>query len=246
MRRYRAMVYIPETMTPPGGSPATVTSAQRLRAVNVAARLPERLAEASDGMATVDVTIRSVTQPLGSDYYRYVPSGAYMGYWPEAGYIAQLFGEQTAYDFWLIFTPYSMLLSTPTVPGLAAVNTAWIGSNSAVAMQVCLHELMHLIGHHIEVDNDLTYGWPVCELNDGPTRGLHCAQDYGYPTTIDPKWLDDYGRGVVDGNLGFDADKWAILTPTEEGNRTLPGPNRVSSSVWGSIGAIVVPPVPEP
>jgi hypothetical protein len=241
MRTYTMMVYIPESMSPPaGGGPFTITNAQRIRAINAASRLPQRLVDASNGMATVDLTIRSVPQTLGSTYYLNVPSGEYAGDYPSAGAIAQLYGESASYDFWDVLTPYSMIPGA-VIPGLSFVNTTWASCSEPRLTQILLHELLHLIGYHVEVTHGITTGWPECDANDGVTQGLHCAIDYGFPTTIEPEWLDQYARGTVGGSLGFTADKWEVETPMEEGLRSTPKPERLTTSKWGTVGNIRVP-----
>jgi hypothetical protein len=247
MRHYSLLVLIPERMTPPGAPQGVMTEAERTAAMNAASALRDRVARGSRSQGTVDVTIKVPTTPFpDTDYFTLLSAG---DWYPHPFLMGQRTGDISAggvseHDFVAAFTatvqgPSARFLGY-TLTESFYVNVTEPYKYGLTVEDVALHELIHAMSYHMEVDEGVSAGWPACPANDGPTRGIHCSQTYGYANDDDPAWLDDYLAGVVGGNLGISPAAWAVQTPTELGNRTAPR-SRLYPTPWGTLGPFRIP-----
>ncbi len=245
-RTFKVLSLITLQTIPPGTTTTQVMStANRVKAMNAAARIGPWILQYSQGMGTVESTIKVVDVVIpASDFYS--PDGVTQ--YPAPKNVVLRTGDDGAYDFVTVFAT-----SAQTVPngynGYAALSGsggAWTRPEHSDATNVYIHELGHLIEAHMYNNGYLT--WPVCSENDPPSpgRSMHCGHDEPYLSngsigSRNPAWFSVYFSGTTFDSKGMKQAAWNILTPIEKAEKVLPDRTKPYASPWGQIAPIVIP-----
>ncbi len=245
-RTFKVLSLITLQTIPPGTTTTQVMStANRVKAMNAAARIGPWILQYSNGMGTVESTIKVIDTVIpASDFYS--PDGVTQ--YPAAKDVIIRTGDVGYYDFVTVFATSSQTVPNGYNGFAASVGSggAWVRPEHSDATNVYIHELAHLIEDWM---NDNGYlDWPECSLNTPKSSGrsLHCGGDepylsYGSINSRHPNWFNVYFTGTTFDSHGMKQAAWNIQTPIEQGTKVLPDRTKPYASPWGQVAPIVIP-----
>lgn len=196
------LVMIPMQYNTPEGDFIEMDEESLAIAFDVFNQLGPVFAQMTDGEATLALEGVQIMSPIGPESYAALPNKT--TYYVHPTRVREAVDEDER-DVNIVIadtdaTSAALVDNFAGVAPLWSRNGVWVGANPDVALMVTLHEMAHVFEMLLR-DEGFTE-FPRCEEMLG--AGIHCAEEYGYASDINPEWLHAFYSAIT-------PEMWAIL-----------------------------------
>ena len=224
-RIYTALMFSPQSADTTGtlnAGTVVMDAATEAAVLAEANTLTARMLTYSDGMGALDVTPLIWAPTVDSTIYTEKTSGTNTGWYHDPVKVRDYLISQSVdvdYDVLVVYSDTDQVtLDASDLIGISR-NRAWWGAADSDGFHAGPHEFAHVLEDHLR-----THGYsnfPSCAGNPSSDT-IHCAEEYGYSSSISDDWLHAWFSGTaVDSvgagpdNTGVNATGWAIPTLIE-------------------------------